>query len=59
MTTKRSQIYRSLLEAKKTSKIYTVYTWWGHFHFKSEKFGTSTRVDSVEKLRELGFPVKD
>ena len=59
LTTKRSQIYRSLLEAKKASKIYTVYTRWGHVHFKSEKFGTSTRVDSVEKLRELGIPVKE
>ena len=59
LTTKRSQIYRSLLQAKKARKIYPVYTRWGHVHFKSEKFGTSTRVDSVEKLRELGIPVKE
>ena len=59
LTTKRSQIYRSLLDAKKASKIYTVFTRWGHVHFKREKFGTSTRVDTVEKLRELGLPVKE
>ncbi|KAF0302835.1 hypothetical protein FJT64_025094 [Amphibalanus amphitrite] len=58
LTAGKSQIYRSLLEAKKTQMIYTVFTRWGHVFFKSEKFGTSTRVDSIEKLRELRFPVK-
>ncbi|KAF0304645.1 hypothetical protein FJT64_020572 [Amphibalanus amphitrite] len=59
LTAHKSQIYRSLLETKKAGRIYTVYTRWGHVYFKAEKFGTSTRVDSVEKLRELKLPVKE
>ena len=58
LTALKNRIFRSLLEAKKAKKIYTVYTRWGHVYYKSEKFGTSSRVDSVEKLRELGLPVK-
>ena len=58
LTAHKSQIFRSLLEAKKSKTIYTVYTRWGHVFFKSEKFGTSTRVDSIDKLRELSIPVK-
>ena len=59
LTTQKSLIYRSLLEAKKDKKIYTVYTRWGHVHYKAEQFGVSARVDSVQKLRDLGFPVKE
>ncbi|KAF0302585.1 hypothetical protein FJT64_025316 [Amphibalanus amphitrite] len=59
LTAQKNVIYRSLLEAKKTKQIYTVYTRWGHVHYKAEKFGTSTRVDSLDKLRELKFPVKE
>ena len=59
LTTQKSLIYRSLLEEKKTGRVYTVYTRWGHVYYKAEKFGTSTRVDSVEKLRELKFTVKE
>ncbi|KAF0310652.1 hypothetical protein FJT64_018383 [Amphibalanus amphitrite] len=58
LTAQKSQIFRSLLEAKKNKKIYTVYTRWGHVYYKAEKFGTSSRVESVDKLRELRFPVK-
>ena len=39
--------------------IYTVFTRWGHVHYKAEQYGTSKRIDSVEKLRELGLPVKE
>ena len=59
LTPQKGQIQRSLLEAKKTGKIYTVYTRWGHVYFKAEKFGTSTRVDSLSKVRQLGFAVKE
>ena len=58
LTAKKNLIYRSLLDAKKEKKIYTVFTRWGHVYYKSEKFGTSARVDSVDKLRELSLPVK-
>ena len=59
LTASKNQIFRSLLDAKKIKKIYTVFTRWGNVYFKAEKFGTSTRVESVEKLRELGIPVKE
>ena len=59
LTAQKSRIHRSLLGEKKKGKIYTVYTRWGHVYFKSEKFGTSTRVESIEKVRQLGFTVKE
>ena len=59
LTACKSKIFRSLLDAKKTKKIYTVFTRWGHVFYKAEQFGTSTRVDSIDKLRELSFPVKE
>ena len=59
LTALKSQIQRSLLEAKKAKKIYTVFTRWGHVYFKAEKFGTSTRVESLAKVRQLGFIVKE
>ena len=58
LTAQKNVLYRSLLDAKKAKKIYTVFSRWGHVYFKAEKFGTSTRVDGVEKLRELGIAVK-
>ena len=59
LTAQKNVIYRSLLDAKKAKKIYTVFTRWGHVFFKSVKFGTNTRVDSPAKLRELGFTLKE
>lgn len=58
LTAQKNLIYRSLLDAKKEKKVYTVFTRWGHVFYKTEKYGTSSRVDSVDKLRELGLPVK-
>ena len=59
LTAQKNAIYRALLDAKKAHKIYTVFTRWGHVYFKAEKFGTSSRVDSADKLRSLGFSVKE
>lgn len=59
LTAQKGLIYRSLLDAKKAKKIYTVFTRWGHVYFKAERYGTSTRVDGVGKLRELGFQVRE
>ena len=58
LTAQKNVLYRSLLDAKKAKQIYKVFSRWGHVYFKAEKFGTSTRVDGVEKLRELGIAVK-
>ena len=59
LTAQNSQIQRSLLTAKKEGKLYTVFTRWGRVYYKAQKFGTSTRVDSLEKVRQLGFTVKE
>ena len=59
LTAQKSQIQRSLLDAKKAGKLYTVYTRWGHVYYKAEKYGTSTRVDSLAKVSQLGFTVKE
>ena len=55
----RGAIFRGLLAAKKEEKIYTVYTRGGQVYYKDKKGGTSTRVDSLLKLRQLGFTVVD
>ena len=57
LTPLRGQIYRSLLNAKKEKKLHTVFTRGGHVFFKPEKFGKSVRVDSLDRVRELGFSV--
>ncbi|KAF0292461.1 hypothetical protein FJT64_009527 [Amphibalanus amphitrite] len=59
LTAQKNTIYRSLLDAKRAKKLYTVFTRWGHVYFKAEKFGTSTRVEDTGKLRELGFAIKE
>ena len=59
LTAQKSLLYRSLLDAKKAKKVYTVFTRWGHVYFKEKQYGISTRVDCVDKLRELGFSVKE
>ena len=57
LTRLRSLIFRSLLAAKREKKLYTVYTRGGHVFFKQQQFGVSTRVDSVDRVRELGYSV--
>ena len=59
LTTQKSHIYHSLLEARKTGKVYTVFTRWGHVYYKAERFGTSSRVDNIEKVRKLWSAVKE
>ena len=59
LTAQKNAIYRTLLDAKKSKKIYTVFTRWGHVYFKAEKFGTSSRVDSADKLSSFGFHMKE
>ena len=58
LTAQNSRIMRSLLDEKKNGKIYTVYTRWGYVYFKAEKYGASTRVESLHKAQQLGFTVK-
>ena len=58
LTEEKNRIYHSLLAAKKADKLYTVFTRWGHVYYKSEKFGTSSRVDMIDKLQQLGFSVR-
>ena len=57
LTPLRSKIYRSLLGAKKEKKLYTVYTRGGHVYFKTEKFAAGVRVETIDRVRELGFSV--
>ena len=59
LTEEKNHIYHSLLAARKAGKVYTVFTRWGHVFCKTIKFGTSTRVDSMEKVRQLGFASKN
>ncbi|KAF0297606.1 hypothetical protein FJT64_004954 [Amphibalanus amphitrite] len=59
LTEEKNHIYHSLLAARKAGKVYTVFTRWGHMFCKTIKFGTSTRVDSMEKVRQLGFASKN
>ena len=58
LTEEKGQIYHALLAAKKEGKIYTVFTRWGNVFYKTVKFGTNSRVESLDKLRQLGFAVK-
>ena len=55
LTKLRSLIFRSLLAAKRESKIYTVYSRGGQVYFKEKQHGVGTRVDSLYRLRELGY----
>ena len=59
LTPLRSKIHRSLLNAKREKKIHTVYSRGGHVFFKREKFAAGERVESLDKVRQLGFPVQD
>ena len=57
LTKLRSLIFRSLLAAKREKKLYTVYTRGGHVFVKQQQFGVSTRVASLDRVRELGYCV--
>ena len=57
LTKLRSLIFRSLLAAKREKRIYTVYTRGGQVFFKEKQHGVSTRVDSLQKVRQSGFNV--
>ena len=59
LTPLRSKIHRSLLNAKREKKLHTVYTRGGQVFFKPEKFAVGVRVDSLDRLRELGFSVME
>lgn len=57
LTRMRGVIFRSLLSVKKQGKIHTVFTRGGQVFFKSREYGTAERVDSIDKVRQLGYPV--
>ena len=57
LTKLRSLIFRSLLAAKRDKKLYTVYTRGGHVFYKEQQFGVGKRMDSLKKVREMGFAV--
>ena len=57
LTKLRGLMFRSLLAAKREGKVYTVYSRGGQVYYKEQQHGVSTRVDSMVRLRELGFSV--
>ena len=59
LTKLRRLLFRSLLAVKRAGKIYTVFTRNGNVLFKDKQYGVSTRVDSLQKLRELGHQVAE
>ena len=59
LTKLRGLIFRSLLAAKREMKIYTVFSRNGNVFFKEKQHGTSTRVDTLQSLRDLGYKVLD
>ena len=59
LTKLRGIIFRSLLAAKRENKLYTVYSRGGQVYFKEKQHGVSTRVDSLRRLRELGYTPLD
>ena len=59
LTPLRSKIHRSLLNARREKKIHTVYSRGGQVFFKREKYAAGERVESLDKLRQLGFPVQE
>ena len=57
LTRLRGQIFRSLLAAKRAKKVYTVFSRGGNVYFKEKQHGVSTRVDSLQRLSQLGYSV--
>ena len=57
LTKLRGLIFRSLLSAKKQGKIHTVYSRGGQVFFKWREFGAPEKVDSLDKMGQLGLPV--
>ena len=54
LTVQKNVIYHALLDVEKV-KIYTMFSIWGTVYFNTERFGTISYVDSVEKLYSLEF----
>ena len=59
LTKLRSLIFRSLLAAKRERKIYTVYSRGGQVYYKEKQHGVGARVDSVQRVRELGYAIAE
>ena len=59
LTAEKQRIFGCLLDAKKQKKIHTVFSRWGHVYCKEKRFGVSTRIDTLEKVREMGFPLRE
>ena len=57
LTKLRGRIFRSLLSAKKQSKVHTVFTRGGQVFCKLREHGVAERVDSLQKVEQLGFPI--
>ena len=57
LTKLRGLIFRSLLAAKRDKNIYTVYSRGGQVYFKEQQHGVGSRVDSLKRLRDLGYKV--
>ena len=55
LTKLRNHIFQSLLVAKREKKVYTVYTRGGQVYYKEKQHGVGTKVESVQRLRELGY----
>ena len=54
LTRRRSELFQILLRAKKSNKIYTVFSRYGQVFYKRAKLGKSVRVTSViETLKEF------
>ena len=57
LTRLRNQIFRSLLAVKRERRIYAVYSRGGHVFYKAKQHGVGKRVDSLQRVREMGFTV--
>ena len=53
LTAKNSQIFNTLLEAKRNKWIYTVYTRRGLVHFKADRESRGRRVDDLQQLKAV------
>ena len=50
LSRKRAEVLRTLLEAKKDGKLYTVFSRQGHVYYKLQKAGENVRADSVQEV---------
>ena len=56
LTTKNRELFRTLLEAKRRGKVYSVFTRKGVPFYKTEPEGRNIRLDDAEQLRDLRRP---